>query len=97
MATTNSTANLITMTAQNDVARTGAKVRVAGVVAVTSSLTAAGTVKLTDGAGTLDIVPTARAKSGAGTIIAVEFVPFIEVVGLKAVNCTNANIRIQLA
>jgi hypothetical protein len=97
MATTNSTANLITLGAQNDLARAGTRLRVAGVMAVTTSLTAAGTVRLTDGAGTLDIIPLGRAKSGAGVIFDSHFSPPIEVVGLKAVNCTNANIRVYLA
>ena len=96
MATANSNTNLITMTAPNDTARVGERIRISGVVCVTSSLTGAGAVKLTDGAGTLDIVPLVRARSGAGMIMAQDFHPSIEVVGIKAVNCTNANIRINV-
>jgi hypothetical protein len=96
MATTNSTANLITFGAAADTARTGQRLKVAGVVVVSASLTAGATVRLQDGAGTLDILPLTKAKSGAGLIYEGHFRPPVEVVGLKATNCTNANIRVYL-
>ena len=96
MATANSLTNLITMTAKNDTARVGQKLRVCGVVIVGTSLTAAGHAKLTDGAGTLDIIPQVRAKSGTGYMVSADFTHPVEVVGLKAVSCTNANIRVHL-
>lgn len=95
MATANSTGNLITMTAINDTARTGIKIKVAGVIAVSSSVTAAATVRLRNGASSCDIIPYMRVKSGMLFFVK-EFRPPIEVVGLKATNCTNANITIQV-
>ena len=96
MATSNSTGNLITMTAVNDTARVGIKIKVAGVLVTSASQTARATARLRDGASTCDIVPYTAAKSGTGLIGDYLFIPPIEVKGLKATNCTNANIRIQL-
>jgi hypothetical protein len=96
MATANSTGNLITFTAAGDTARVGVKLKVAGVFCVSNSLTAAAAVRLRNGASALDILPFTRAGSGAGMFAAMGFVPALEVVGLKATNCTNANISVQL-
>ncbi len=96
MATSNSTTNLITMTASGDTARSGQKLRIAGVLALTTSVTAAAGIRLQDGAGTLDIIPSSKAESGAGIIIDSQFKTPIEVTGLKATSCANAIIRVQL-
>lgn len=95
MATTNSTGNLITMNATSDVARTTSKLKVAGVLAISNSATALPRVRLTNTAGTADIIPLAAAKSGA-LIVDHMFKPPLEVVGLKAVSCANVTIAIQL-
>lgn len=97
MATANSGTNLIVFTAASDTARTTQRLRVAGVIAVATSLTAAATIKLVNGASNLQIIPLTKAKSGAGVFCQLLFRPAIEVTGLKATNCTNANIRVQLA
>lgn len=95
MATANSTANLITFTATNDTARSAAKVKVCGVLAGSASLTAAAVIRLQNAAGTLDIVPLTRSKSGLLSY-QVTFSPPIEVTGLKAAACSSANMRVQL-
>jgi len=96
MATTNSNANLITMTATNDTARTTQKLHLAGVLVLTTSLTAASAVRLTDAAGTLDIIPSSKCKSGAGVMVDSHYVTPVEVTGLKVVSASNVAIRVQL-
>lgn len=96
MATANSATNLITMNATGDVARTTSKIRVAGVLALSNSATALPRVRLTNTAGTGDIIPLAAAKSGA-LIVDHTFRPPLETLGLKAVSCANVTILVQLA
>ncbi len=96
MATSNSTTNLITMSAQNDTARPTGHLKLAGVIAMSTSVTAAPYVELTDTAGK-DIVGPIKAKSGAGILFDHTFRPPLEVVGLKAAHCSNAAINIHLA
>jgi len=95
MATANSTTNLITMNATSDVARTTSKLKIAGVLAVSNSATALPRVRLTNTAGTGDIIPLAAAKSGA-LLISKTFKPPLEVVGLKALSCANVTITVQI-
>lgn len=96
MGTTNSTGNLITMNAQGDTARTTSKLRIAGVIAATNSVTAAGLLRLTDYAGTYDVVPLIKVKSGAGVIANLTFRPPVEVTGLKCTSLANVTVRVQL-
>jgi hypothetical protein len=96
MATANSMGNLIVFTAAGDTARVGVKLKLSGVFCVSNSLTGAPAVRLRNGASALDILPLTIATSGAGMFASIGFVPALEVVGLKATNCTNANICVQL-
>jgi hypothetical protein len=95
MATTNSMTNLITMNAQGDTARVAVKFRLAGVIAVANSPTALPLLRLTDNAGAVDIIPLAKGRTAALTIIA-KFDPPIEVVGIKATSLANMSVRIQV-
>jgi hypothetical protein len=95
VATTNSTGNLITMNAQGDVARTTSKIRLAGVIAVANSLTGVPRIRITDTAGTGEIVPLAAARTAA-LVITKSFDPPLEVLGLKAASLANVTVTFQV-
>jgi len=96
MATLNSTGNIITFTAAGDTARVGQKLRLAGVCMASTSVTATSTAKLMNGTSTMQLTPLMKAKSAVGLMLDMEFNVGMEVVGLKAGNCTNAQITVYL-
>jgi len=97
MATLNSTGNLIIFGASGDTARTAQKIRLAGVMCVSTSLTGAATAHLRSGNSGLAILPTTKAASGGGMFAYMSFDPALEVTGLKATSVANCNIIAHLA
>ena len=97
MATANSTGNLIVFTASGDTARVGVKLRLAGVMCISTSLTAAAAAHLRSGNSGLAILPTTKAASGGGMFAYMGFDPVLEVTGLKATSVANCNIIAHLA
>ena len=96
MATLYSATNSITFTAAGDTARLGQRLRLAGVCVASVSGTAAAVAQLMNGTSTLQLTPRMVAKSGAGLMLDMEFICSVETVGLKAANCTNAQITVYL-
>jgi hypothetical protein len=96
MATLYSATNSITFTAAGDTARLGLKLRLAGVCVASVSGTAVAVAQLMNGTSTLQLTPKMVAKSGAGLMLDMEFNCSVETVGLKAANCTNAQITVYL-
>jgi hypothetical protein len=83
------------MNATGDVARTTSKIRLAGVIAVANSLTGAPRIRITDTAGTGDVIPLAAGRSAA-LFISKHFNPPLEVLGLKAASLANVTVTFQV-
>jgi hypothetical protein len=97
MATLYSNTNIIVLQAAGDTARTTQKVRIGSVQIVGNSLTAAPSWKLVNGASSAILVPSGKAKSGAGIFdIHFDYKYPREVVGLKATSCANCSIVVNL-
>ena len=96
MATLYSATNTITFTAAADTARLGQKLRLAGVCIASVSATAVAVAQLMNGTSTLQLTPKFVGRSGCGLLLDMEFNCPIETTGLRAANCTNAQITVYL-
>ena len=95
MATTQSLTNFIRFTAKDDTARTTVQIRIFGIIVTKASATTRPTFGLANTAGTV-IIPTC-------TLVSTICPPYynfrpdgITITGLKALQCTNCNMLIQL-